>query len=69
MKALTCRELGGACDQKLSAESWEEIVKKITRHVMDEHPKVAKRMEEMHRQDPRQWAREVKPKWEAAAET
>jgi hypothetical protein len=24
MKVMTCRELGGACDQKLSAPTWEE---------------------------------------------
>jgi hypothetical protein len=45
------------------------MVKKMTRHVMDEQPDVARQMEEMHRQDPRKWARETKPKWEAAAET
>jgi predicted small metal-binding protein len=68
MKTLTCRELGGACDQELSAGSWEEMVKKMTGHVMEQHPKVAKRMEKMHRQDPKQWSRETKPKWEAASE-
>ena len=42
MKTMTCRELGGACDQKLSAETWGEMVEKMTEHVMDEHPDVAK---------------------------
>ena len=69
MKTLTCRELGGACDQELSADSWEEMVKKMTGHVMAAHPEIAKRMEEMHRQDPNTWGREMKPKWEAAPET
>ena len=27
MKTMTCRELGGTCDQKLSASSWDEMVK------------------------------------------
>jgi predicted small metal-binding protein len=49
MKTMTCRELGGACDQKLSAETWGEMVEKMTEHVMDEHPDVAKKMEKMHR--------------------
>ena len=26
MKTMTCRELGGACDQKLSAETWDDMV-------------------------------------------
>lgn len=66
MKTFTCRELGGACDQKLTAETWDEMVKKMTAHVMEKHPNVAQAMKEMHEADPRQWGREMKPKWEAA---
>jgi predicted small metal-binding protein len=35
MRILTCRELGGACHQKISANSWDEMVQKMTKHVMD----------------------------------
>src|SRR5215469_507421 len=35
MKTMTCKELGGACDQKLSAESWEEMVGLMVKHVTD----------------------------------
>jgi predicted small metal-binding protein len=65
MKTMTCRELGGPCDQRLSADTWEEMVKKITAHVMKEHPQTAKEMEKMHNEDPNRWGREMKPKWEA----
>ena len=68
MKTMTCKELGGKCDQKLSAESWDEMVKVMTKHVMDVHPDVAKKMEEMHKQDPHKWGKETKPKWDAAPE-
>ena len=68
MKTMTCKELGGPCDQSLSADTWEEMVRKMTRHVIREHPNTAKAMEEMHNQDPRRWAREMKPKWEATAQ-
>ena len=68
MKTLTCKELGGTCDQKLSANSWDEMVQVMTRHVMQEHPDVARSMEKMHRRDPREWARETKPRWDAAPE-
>lgn len=67
MKTMTCKELGGICDQKLSAESWEEMVKAMMNHVMENHPDLAKDMERMHEQDPQKWGRETKPKWEAAA--
>jgi len=69
MKTLTCRQLGGACDQALSAETWDEMVKAMTKHVMDKHPDVARQMEKMHNDDPKQWGREMKPKWDAAPAT
>jgi predicted small metal-binding protein len=66
MKTLTCRQLGGTCNQTLTAESWDEMVMAMTRHVMDKHPEVAKDMEKMHNQDPKKWGREMKPKWDSA---
>jgi len=65
MKTMTCKELGGPCDQHLSAQTWEEMVKKMTAHVMKEHPATAKEMENMHNDDPQRWGRETKPKWDA----
>ncbi len=69
MKTMTCRELGGPCNEKLSASSWDEMVKTMTKHVMASHPDTAKDMERMHKQDPKKWGREMKPKWDAKAET
>ena len=68
MKTMTCKELGGKCDQKLSAGSWDEMVQVMTKHVMTTHPDVAKEMEKMHNADPKKWGRETKPKWDAAPE-
>jgi predicted small metal-binding protein len=65
MKTMTCRELGGPCNELLSADTWEDMVRKMTAHVMREHPSTAKEMERMHHEDPKRWAREMKPKWEA----
>lgn len=69
MKTMTCRELGGACDEHLSADSWPDMVQVMTKHVMENHPEVAKEMETMHAEDPEKWGKEMKPKWEATAET
>ena len=68
MKTMTCRELGGKCDQKLSAPSWDVMVQTMTKHVMDKHPDVAKDMEKMHEEDSKKWGREMKPKWDATPE-
>ena len=66
MKTMTCKELGGTCDQQLTADSWDGMVNAMTKHVMENHPDVAKKMEQMHSEDPRRWGREMKPKWDAA---
>jgi predicted small metal-binding protein len=68
MKTLTCRNLGGTCDQEISAATWDEMVQAMTKHVMEKHPDVAKEMEKMHNADPKKWGREMKPKFDAAAE-
>ena len=68
MKSMTCRQLGGSCDQALSASSWDEMFKVMTKHVLERHPDVARTMERMHHEDPKQWGREMRPKWEAAPE-
>ncbi len=68
MKSMTCHELGGPCDQKLEANSWDEMVTTMTKHVMEKHPETAQAMKEMHDKDPKQWGREMKPKWDATAD-
>ena len=69
MKTMTCKELGGACDHKLTANTWDEMVKKMTSHVMEKHPDVAEDMKKMHELDPQKWGKEIKPKWDAAPES
>jgi predicted small metal-binding protein len=69
MKTMTCKELGGPCDQQLSAESWDEMVTVMTNHVMENHPETIKEMEKMHAEDPKKWGAEMKPKWDAAPST
>jgi hypothetical protein len=54
--------LGGTCNEKLSAETWDGMVKAMTRHVMEKHPYVAKAMEAMHKEGSKGWGREMKPK-------
>jgi predicted small metal-binding protein len=68
MKTMTCKTLGGPCDQKLTAGTWGEMVSKMTHHVMSNHPETAKDMEKMHNDDPEKWGKEMKPKWEATPE-
>ena len=68
MKTLLCSELGGECDEVLAAESWGDMVKAMTAHVMDNHPDTAKAMAEMHAKEPEAWGKEHKSKWDEAEE-
>ena len=69
MKTMTCTQLGGKCNQKLSAYTWEAMVEVIAKHFADKHPKeLAKELEKARTKDPLKWAAEMKPKWDAAPE-
>ena len=35
MKTMTCRQLGGACDEEFQANSFEEIAEKSKKHGME----------------------------------
>ena len=63
---MTCKELGGPCNQTLSAGSWEEMVQTMVKHVTSNHPETAEAMTKMHEQDSKKWGGERKPKWDAA---
>ena len=67
MKRMTCRELGGTCDMRLSAETWQGMAALMMNHIREKHPVVAENMEEMTG-DPGEWTREVKKEWDATSE-
>lgn len=39
MKTMTCKQLGGACDQKFSAATFEEIAEQSKKHGMEMYQK------------------------------
>lgn len=60
---MTCRELGGWCDVRLSAETWLGMAALMMNHIRDKHPAVAAIMEAAG--DNGEWSREVKKEWDA----
>jgi hypothetical protein len=44
-KTLTCRELGGVCDEAFSGETFEEVVQKGMPHMMSDEAHTASIME------------------------
>ena len=65
MKTMTCRELGGTCDQKLSASTWDEMVKAMTKHVIEKHRMWQNKWKKCTTKT-QKWGKEMRPKWEAA---
>ena len=54
MKAMTCKQLGGACDKKFRANTFEEMAEMSKKHGMEmfqmgdeEHLKAMKKMQEL----------------------
>lgn len=54
MKTMTCQQLGGACNKKLHAESWDEMQQKSKEHAMEmleqgdeAHLRAMKKMKEL----------------------
>lgn len=37
MKTMTCKQLGGACDQEFHADTFEEIAEQSKKHGMEMH--------------------------------
>ena len=59
MKTMTCKELGGPCGQPLSAKSWDDMVRLMATHIIENHPFVAKGNGTNAQQGPTKWAREM----------
>jgi len=68
MKTMTCRQMGGTCDAKLEASTSAEMAKKMTAHVMAEHPDVAAKMKNMSSEEHEKWESEFHRNWNRAPE-
>lgn len=58
--------MGGACDLEIHAETTTEMVRKMTAHVMNAHPEVARRMENFTAEEHRRWEGEFHRNWDEA---
>jgi hypothetical protein len=77
MKTMTCKQLGGACDQKFSANTFEEMAAQSKKHGMEMFQKAdaghLKAMQEMqaNMQSPaamKQWMDEKRKQFDALPE-
>jgi hypothetical protein len=68
MKTLTCREMGGMCDEPISAETYDQMIANGMIHIEAAHPEMAASIKSMSKDDPLmvKWEEDFKKTWEAA---
>lgn len=73
MKTMTCRDMGGPCDAKMSANTPEEMMKMGGDHVMsmkdEAHLKIAGDMQKMTPEANKEWQVAFMKKWAAAPDS
>ncbi len=71
MKTITCRAMGGMCDEPLSAETFDELMVVGMEHLKVAHPEMAETVEKMPKDDPMmvKWDQDVRKIWAELPET
>lgn len=68
MKTLTCAQMGGMCEEAMSAETKEEMMGKGMEHLKEAHPEMYATVTAMPTDDPKmvEWAQTFDATWTAA---
>jgi predicted small metal-binding protein len=70
IKTLTCRELGGTCDEEFSGEKFNEIMQKAMPHMMEDeaHKAAVMNMETTTGDNKEQWMARMHQEFDAKPE-
>lgn len=65
MKTITCRAMGGMCDESVSGNTPEELIGAGMEHLKVAHPEMAKDIESMPKDDPAmvKWSEDFMKTW------
>lgn len=69
MKTMKCSDMGGPCDEKISANSWEEMKARGMKHLGRAHPEMAEQMKSWNPTDVEKWEAVAKAKFDALPDT
>lgn len=71
MKTMTCREMGGMCDEAMSAGTAEEMMESGMKHLAEKHPEMAASIKSMPKDDPAMvaWYEKFMKDWSATPES
>lgn len=70
MKTMTCRQMGGMCDHKMTAATSDEMMKIGMEHLEAAHPQMAADIKAMPKDDPKmvEWYNKFMADWAALPE-
>ena len=70
MKTITCRAMGGMCDEGIQGESMEEVISLGMKHLEVAHPEMAADVKSMPADHPMmvKWSEDFKKTWDDAPE-
>jgi predicted small metal-binding protein len=71
MKTMTCSQMGGPCDAKITGSTPEEMMKNAMQHAETAHPDMAAKIKATPQDDPMMisWNEKFKKDWASAPET
>ena len=71
MKTINCRDMGGMCDEPISASTKDEMMANGMKHLEAAHPEMAETVKTMPADDPMmvEWAKKFDETWEKAPES
>ncbi len=67
---MTCAQMGGPCDEAMTAETSDEMMGQGMAHLESAHPEMAAQVKAMSHDDPMMvsWAKKFAEDWESAPE-
>ena len=70
MKTMTCAQMGGMCDESMTAAASEEMMALGMEHLEVAHPEMAESIKAMPHDDPAMvvWGEKFEKDWEATPE-
>jgi predicted small metal-binding protein len=68
MKTMTCEQMGGPCSYKMSADTPKEMLEMGMDHVKENHPNVAKNVENMSADENKKWNDTFMKNWDMSPE-
>ena len=70
MKTMTCAQMGGMCEEKVSAETEMDMIAAGMAHLEVAHPEMAESIKSLDKNDPMiiSWGEKFHADWEATPE-